>query len=107
MADLIARGLGRTPQFININFASIDQSVVRGDADIGLSGIEDTPAHRTAFAVTVPLALFYPHLTFFLLFCAVSIASSRIVLGMHFLTDVVAGCLIGSALGYLCFLQFS
>src|SRR5712691_8186271 len=54
VADLIARGLGRTPQFININFASIDQSVVRGDADIGLSGIEDTPAHRTAFAVTVP-----------------------------------------------------
>ena len=54
VAGLIARGLGRTPQFININFASIDQSVVRGDADIGLSGIEDTPAHRTAFAVTVP-----------------------------------------------------
>ena len=54
VAGLIARGLSRTPQFININFASIDQSVVRGDADIGLSGIEDTPAHRTAFAITVP-----------------------------------------------------
>jgi len=54
IAELIAKGLGRTPQFIEISFASIDQSIARGDADIGLSGIEDTPAHRTAFAVTVP-----------------------------------------------------
>ena len=34
-----------------------------------------------------------------LLFCAISVAVSRIVLGMHFLSDVVAGALIGSALG--------
>jgi polar amino acid transport system substrate-binding protein len=54
IAELIAKGLGRSPQFIEITFASIDQSVARGDADIGLSGIEDTPAHRAAFAVTVP-----------------------------------------------------
>jgi polar amino acid transport system substrate-binding protein len=54
VAGLIARGLGRTPEFVEIAFSSIDQSIVRGDADIGLSGIEDTPAHRTAFAVTVP-----------------------------------------------------
>jgi undecaprenyl-diphosphatase len=33
------------------------------------------------------------------LFCAVSIAASRIVLGMHFLSDVVAGAAIGIALG--------
>ena len=44
IADLIARGLGRTPRFVNITFTSIDQSIARGDADIGLSGIEDTPA---------------------------------------------------------------
>ena len=54
VAGVIARGLGRTPEFVEIAFSSIDQSIVRGDADIGLSGIEDTPAHRTAFAVTVP-----------------------------------------------------
>jgi His/Glu/Gln/Arg/opine family amino acid ABC transporter permease subunit len=54
VADLIARGLGRTPQFIEITFTSIDQSIARGDADIALSGIEDTNAHRAAFAVTVP-----------------------------------------------------
>ncbi len=54
VAALIARGLGREPQFIEIAFLSIDQSIVRGDADIGLSGIEDTPAHRATFAVTLP-----------------------------------------------------
>jgi polar amino acid transport system substrate-binding protein len=54
VAGIIARGLGREPQFVEVNFASIDQSIARGDADIGLSGIEDTPARRAAFAVTVP-----------------------------------------------------
>ena len=43
IADLIARGLGRAPRFVLVQFASIDQSIARGDADIGLSGIEDTP----------------------------------------------------------------
>ena len=35
-------------------FTSIDQSIARGDADIGLSGIEDTPARRATLAVTIP-----------------------------------------------------
>src|SRR5205085_1029177 len=54
IAELIAKGLGRTPQFVEIAFASIDQSIARGDAEIGLSGIEDTPAHRAAFSLTAP-----------------------------------------------------
>ena len=54
IADLIARGLGRKAAFINITFTSIDQSVERGDAEIGLSGIEDTPARRATMAATVP-----------------------------------------------------
>jgi polar amino acid transport system substrate-binding protein len=54
VADLIARGLGRSPRFVNITFTSIDQSIERGDADIGLSGIEDTPARRAALAPTIP-----------------------------------------------------
>jgi polar amino acid transport system substrate-binding protein len=54
VADLIARGLGRTPRFLNITFTSIDQSIERGDAEIGLSGIEDTPARRAALAPTIP-----------------------------------------------------
>jgi polar amino acid transport system substrate-binding protein len=54
VAALLARGLGRTPQFVVVAFAQIDQSVARGDADIGLSGIEDTPARRATMAVTLP-----------------------------------------------------
>ncbi len=54
VAALMARGLGRTPEFLNITFTSIDQSIARGDADIGMSGIEDTPARRTTMAVTLP-----------------------------------------------------
>src|SRR5262245_54239408 len=42
VAALMARGLGRVSRFVMIYFTSIDQSIARGDADIGLSGIEDT-----------------------------------------------------------------
>ena len=34
---------------------------------------------------------------------APSVALSRILLGMHFLTDVVAGTVLGAALGYSAF----
>ncbi len=54
VAELIARGLGREPRFIEVAFAQIDQSIARGDADIGLSGIEDTSARRAGYAVTHP-----------------------------------------------------
>jgi undecaprenyl-diphosphatase len=54
----------------------------------------------TAFSVAVSLSIFYPPLLIGLLFCAVSVALSRILLGMHFLSDVVAGAAIGSILGY-------
>jgi undecaprenyl-diphosphatase len=61
----------------------------------------------TAFAVALPLGLFFPALMAALLFCAVSVAISRIVLGMHFLSDVLAGSAIGSMLGYAAFRLFS
>jgi undecaprenyl-diphosphatase len=55
----------------------------------------------TAFTVAVSLSMFYPSLTVGLLFCAASVAASRILLGMHFLSDVLAGSLIGATLAYL------
>jgi undecaprenyl-diphosphatase len=54
----------------------------------------------TAFAVAVSIGAFYPMLRAELMFCAASIAGSRILLGMHFLSDVVAGGLLGAGLGY-------
>jgi len=61
----------------------------------------------TAFAMAVPLALFYPSLVAGLIFCASSIAISRILLGMHFLSDVLVGAILGSALGYAAFAIFA
>ncbi|HYK16621.1 MAG TPA: phosphatase PAP2 family protein [Bryobacteraceae bacterium] len=60
----------------------------------------------TAFAVSLPMLMFYPELGTGLLFCAVSIALSRILLGMHFLSDVVAGAILGAGLGCLGYLAF-
>ena len=54
IAALLAAGVGRTPQFQNVTFTSIDQSIARGDADVGMSGIEDTPTRRAVLAVTLP-----------------------------------------------------
>ncbi len=54
----------------------------------------------TAFAVAVVLSRFYPDMAPGLFFCAASVAVSRILLGMHFLSDVFAGALIGTALAF-------
>jgi polar amino acid transport system substrate-binding protein len=54
IAELIAQKLGRTPQFVQIQFTSLDQSAKRGDFDIGLSGIEDIPARRQSLAASIP-----------------------------------------------------
>jgi undecaprenyl-diphosphatase len=53
----------------------------------------------TAFSVALVVSYFYPSLEGLLFFLAVSIALSRIVLGMHFLSDVLAGMVMGVALG--------
>ena len=63
IASELARELSRTPRFIQVAFTSIDASVVRGDFDIGMSGIEETPARRSALAVTVPYFEFREVLT--------------------------------------------
>jgi len=60
----------------------------------------------TAFSVAVPLSLFYPSLEPGLLFCALSIALSRILLGLHFLSDVLVGSVFGAILGYTVYRLF-
>ncbi|HXQ98681.1 MAG TPA: phosphatase PAP2 family protein [Candidatus Limnocylindrales bacterium] len=60
----------------------------------------------TAFAIVMTVGAFYPQLQNCLIICAVSIAISRILLGMHFLSDVVVGGIIGALLGYGCFHLF-
>jgi undecaprenyl-diphosphatase len=53
----------------------------------------------TAFSIALVVSYFYPSLEGTLFFIALSIAVSRIVLGMHFLSDVLAGIVLGVALG--------
>ena len=57
----------------------------------------------TAFGIAIAIGLFYPQLQGCLLVIAFLIAASRIILGMHFLSDVLAGSVIGAALGFISF----
>lgn len=55
----------------------------------------------TAFAVSIPVAQQYPDAAPGLYFLSLSIALSRILLGMHFLSDVLAGGILGLLLARL------
>lgn len=61
----------------------------------------------TAFAVAIPVGLVYPYLQPCLILAALLIAASRIALGMHFLSDVLAGILLGTVLGIASFHIFA
>jgi polar amino acid transport system substrate-binding protein len=54
VAGEIAKGLGRSPQFVQVQFQEIDQSVARGDFDIGMSGVEQTAPRCASLACTMP-----------------------------------------------------
>jgi undecaprenyl-diphosphatase len=53
----------------------------------------------TAFSIALVLSYFYRGVEFPLYFMAASIAISRVVLGMHFVSDVLAGAALGIGLG--------
>src|SRR5271169_679152 len=61
----------------------------------------------SAFSIALVVSYFYPTLQWPLYFLAVSIGLSRIVLGMHFLSDVLAGAVLGSALGIASMVAFA
>ncbi|HEX6913290.1 MAG TPA: ABC transporter permease subunit, partial [Longimicrobium sp.] len=59
IAGMIAEGLGREPRFVQVAWASIGQSLERGDFEIGLSGLEDRPEMRERYALTMPYYEFH------------------------------------------------
>jgi polar amino acid transport system substrate-binding protein len=59
IAGMIARGLGREPRFVQVAWASIEQSVERGDFEVGMSGLEDRPELRARHSVSIPYYEFH------------------------------------------------
>jgi len=59
IAEMIARGLGREPAFVQVAWASIEQSVERGDFEVGMSGVEDRPELRARHSVSIPYYEFH------------------------------------------------
>jgi len=53
-----------------------------------------------AFAVAVVVARFCPHLAATTVALAAAVAASRVLLRLHFLSDVVAGSLLGALIGW-------
>ncbi len=60
-------------------------------------------ANFFAFSVFIGLSLkpFYPKLIYYLLFVAVLVSLSRVYLGVHYLSDVFVGGLLGVLIAYL------
>jgi undecaprenyl-diphosphatase len=54
----------------------------------------------TAFAFTLAVGLGIPELLWWLLFAAGSVAASRVVLGLHYVSDVVVGGVLGAGIGW-------
>jgi undecaprenyl-diphosphatase len=54
----------------------------------------------TAFAFTFAMQPFFPNAWLLLLAFAVNIGVSRVLLGMHFLSDILAGGLLGYLIGH-------
>jgi undecaprenyl-diphosphatase len=55
----------------------------------------------TAFAAAVALSLLVPRWRWWALPLAATVAYSRVYLGVHYWSDIIAGALIGAAVGWL------
>ncbi len=54
----------------------------------------------SAFAVVAAVIPYHPGLAIPLLFAAASIGASRVILGMHYLSDVAVGGIVGALIGW-------
>jgi undecaprenyl-diphosphatase len=59
-----------------------------------------------SFAIGTVVALAFPFLALPVLAVAASVAASRVVLGLHWLSDVIAGAIVGALIGAGVFVAF-
>jgi membrane-associated phospholipid phosphatase len=104
----IAAGLAAATAGILVTLVKVSVDRARPPvADPGLDPVGAVPASAsfpsghsaTAFATAVAVGLVYPRLRLPLLALAALVALSRVYLGMHYSTDVLAGTALGIAVG--------
>jgi undecaprenyl-diphosphatase len=83
--------------------ALVDRQRPSGDHVIDLPTSASFPSGHatTAFAAAVALSLLVPRWRWPALALAALVAYSRVYLGVHYVTDIVAGAMLGSAVAWL------
>ncbi|WP_244835057.1 phosphatase PAP2 family protein [Clostridium sp. BJN0001] len=95
-AQIIKRCVSRIRPFLTMNDLNIKK--------IGIDKYSFPSGHTTtAFTVAIMVSLFYPNLTFCVMQLAALVGISRMYLGVHYPTDVLAGAFLGSLTSLLVF----
>lgn len=103
-------GLGATAVYKAVKGRTLRPRPYEVHQDIALAGIPldrfSFPSGHTLHAVAFSMVglFYYPALAWLLLPFTMLVAMSRIVLGLHYPSDVLAGALIGTAIGQLALL---
>lgn len=98
--DPLAARIGRVRPFVALGFSSL----------IGKDASDPSfPSNHAggAFALAIPLAMFFPHLAGLTLILGFFVAFSRVYAGIHYLSDAAVGGAIGALAGFFTSLLYA